>query len=122
MLANFIVSRSDDTTFQLMLPATLIATVRKRLGMFVLRSKISIEDVSGTRVRLGIGGPVAVGVVGAAFGTIPALHHLAPIAAGTVMALPGGRFVATVELQAGGSLWGTSRPVHVRQAFPLGNG
>ena len=40
-----------------MLPAALIATVRKRLGMFVLRSKVTIEDVSGATVRLGIGGP-----------------------------------------------------------------
>ena len=105
VLANFVVSRSDDTTFELMLPATLIATVRKRLGMFVLRSKVSIEEVTSTRVRLGIGGPVAADVVGAAFGTIPALHRLASTTTGTVMALPRGRFVATVEPQTGASLW-----------------
>ncbi len=123
VLANFVVSRSDDTTFELMLPVTLIATVRKRLGMFVLRSKVSIEDVSSTRVRLGIGGPVA----GQRRGRGIRHHPGAP----SPRAHYGGdrdgvtRRTFRCDCRTASRRFTLGKPqgrVHVRQAFPLGNG
>jgi folate-binding protein YgfZ len=46
-------------TFYLRLPAPLAAPIRQRLGMFVLRSQVVIEDTSNTLARMGIAGPAA---------------------------------------------------------------
>ena len=59
MLVNFILLRTEATTFELLLPVSMIAAVLKRLTMFVLRSKLTIEDTSGESVRIGVGGPTA---------------------------------------------------------------
>ena len=118
VLANFVVSRIDDDSFELMLPATLIATIRKRLGMFVLRSRVSIEDVSAAAVRFGIGGPAAGGVVRNAFGVAPVLHHVAHTPAGSVMALPGARYVAAAEPRRAQSLWDSLKTGARAAGFP----
>lgn len=105
MLANFLVRRIDDTSFELWVDAALEATVRKRLGMFVLRSKVTIDDTSTATVRFGIGGHTAAGVVREAFGELPALHHIAATSGAAVLALPGGRFVAFAPRSAATALW-----------------
>ena len=43
----------------LSLPASLLPPVLKRLGMYVLRSKVKLEDAGGTLSRLGLVGPDA---------------------------------------------------------------
>src|SRR5256885_2384502 len=53
MLANFILLQTEATTFELLLPVSMMAAVRKRLTMFVLRSKLTIEDTSGVSFRIG---------------------------------------------------------------------
>ena len=49
--------RADD--IYLSLPAALQAPVQKRLGMYVLRSRVKLEDASATLARLGLWGPDA---------------------------------------------------------------
>jgi tRNA-modifying protein YgfZ len=105
MLANMVVRRVDERGFELMVPASLAAVVQKRLKMFVLRSKLTIEDVSATSVRLGIGGPSAGTVVQDAFGALPAPHRQVLAADASVMAIPGGRFVAQSSPEAAPSMW-----------------
>jgi folate-binding protein YgfZ len=58
MLASFLLVRRADH-FLLMLPAEIAEAVAKRLRMFVLRSKVKVEDVTAANVRLGIVGLVA---------------------------------------------------------------
>jgi folate-binding protein YgfZ len=105
MLANFVVACIDRDTFVLLLSATLAEAIRKRLGMFVLRSRVAIDDASVTTVRLGIAGPGAAAVVQEVFGPLPALRHFEVTSTASVAALPGGRFVVLVQPQAAPPLW-----------------
>ena len=49
LLATFLLI-ADDVSFIMMLPATLAESIRKRLSMYILRSKVKLEDVSATHV------------------------------------------------------------------------
>jgi folate-binding protein YgfZ len=53
LLATFLLVRRADG-FLLMLPSEIAAPIAKRLGMFVLRSKVKIADVSDQYARRGI--------------------------------------------------------------------
>ncbi|HEV2111291.1 MAG TPA: folate-binding protein [Gammaproteobacteria bacterium] len=46
-----------DGDIYLSLPAALLAPVKKRLSMYVLRSQVTLEDASGTLAHLGLAGP-----------------------------------------------------------------
>jgi folate-binding protein YgfZ len=105
MLANFVVRRIDDDSFELLVHAGLAATIIKRLGMFVLRSKVTLEDASAVTVRLGIGGHDAATVAREAFGGLATPHRFVMTSSATVLALPGGRFVAFAAQQAAPALW-----------------
>jgi folate-binding protein YgfZ len=74
LLATFLLARRADG-FLLMLPAEIAEPVRKRLQMFVLRSKVKLEDAGVKWRRFGITGPGGEGVVAAHFGSAPALLH-----------------------------------------------
>src|SRR5579862_7236273 len=43
MLANFVVIRSGDQDYELLLHASLAEAIRKRLAMFLLRSKVTLS-------------------------------------------------------------------------------
>jgi folate-binding Fe-S cluster repair protein YgfZ len=58
MLASFLVFRKGPA-YHLQLSADLLPLVRKRLQMFVLRSKVHIADQSGAQELLGVSGPQA---------------------------------------------------------------
>lgn len=58
MLANFLVMRVGDTIY-LQLPAERIPDLLKRLRMFVLRSRVTLEDVGDELVRMAIAGDCA---------------------------------------------------------------
>jgi folate-binding protein YgfZ len=105
VLANFIVRRIDAERFELLLPRLLLEPVRKRLSTFVLRSKVGIDDASAETVRIGIGGPAALDCIAAAVGVVPALHRSAAIDGGTIVALPGSRFIAFAAPAAAPALW-----------------
>jgi folate-binding protein YgfZ len=105
MLANLVVARGEDGSFLLLLPSSLSATIQKRLAMFVLRSRVTIEDVSAGTVRLGAGGPAAAGAIQAALGAVPPVRRLATMPTATVLGLPGARYVAFAAPQAAPALW-----------------
>src|SRR5215208_1177945 len=50
LLASFLLVRRADH-FLLLLPAEIAASIQKRLSMYVLRSKVKIENVSDSTVR-----------------------------------------------------------------------
>jgi len=70
MLASFLLVRRADH-FLLMLPAEIVEPVAKRLRMFVLRSKVKIEDVTSANVRFGVAGSVARPAIASLFGGVP---------------------------------------------------
>ncbi len=53
LLATFVLAR-DASGYLLMLPAAFAEAFARRLRMFVLRSKVKIEDVSNTTPRFGL--------------------------------------------------------------------
>jgi folate-binding protein YgfZ len=53
LLAVFWLWRIDDEYYML-LQKSLQLAIQKRLGMFILRSKVTLEDVSATTVRIGL--------------------------------------------------------------------
>ena len=105
VLANFIVRRIDAEQFELLLPRLLLESIRRRLSMFVLRSKVAIDDASAQTVRIGIGGPVALHCIAAAGGSAPAPYRSAAIDGGTIATLPGSRFIAFVAPAGAPALW-----------------
>lgn len=58
MLANFRVFRRDGA-FLLQLPLELLEAVQRRLTLFVLMSKVTLEDASDQLVRIGLAGSCA---------------------------------------------------------------
>ena len=70
MLASFLLVRRTDH-YLVMLPSEISEAVAKRLRMFVLRSKVKIEDVSATVARIGIAGPNAAALVAGHWGSAP---------------------------------------------------
>jgi tRNA-modifying protein YgfZ len=105
VLANFLLRRVAEDSFELLLPVSLSEPIRKRLSMFVFRSRVTLADASDATVRLGAGGPTAATHLAAAFGAVPALHRSTAIEGGTLIALPGGRFVACVVPEGAPVLW-----------------
>jgi len=105
MLANFLLWRSGAATFELLLPASLIDAVKKRLAMFVLRSKVTIEDASGDSVRMGVGGPEAEAALRAASIEAPPRLQSRTIDGGSILALPGHRYVALVQPAFAERVW-----------------
>ncbi|MCG6942121.1 MAG: folate-binding protein [Thiohalocapsa sp.] len=70
MLANFRLLRFEDSLF-LVLPRRQMDALLKRLRMFVLRAKVSIDDASDALVCLGVIGTCADDVLAARFGVLP---------------------------------------------------
>jgi len=85
MLASFLLWR-DDTGFTMQLPRSVCEATRRRLSMYVLRSKVTVRDASNDYVLLGAAGTDATLVL-ASLITDP------PAAALTIAAAPGTRLL-----------------------------
>lgn len=68
-LATFLIWRNDEGFF-LQLPQGLLAPIQKKLSMYVLRSKVKIEN-AGDHVCLGLSGAGASAELQALFGELP---------------------------------------------------
>ncbi len=94
LLATFLVWRaakhndeSHTETIQLMLSRDLQATIQKRLSMFILRSKVKLNDVSADRVLIGLTGN-AVRLLAPLFPNLPeSAHSKVESEAGTLIRL-----------------------------------
>ncbi len=53
LLALFLIIRSGENSYQLVLPHDLCETLTKRLSMYVLRSKVTVTDASDSLLCLG---------------------------------------------------------------------
>ena len=95
MLANFVLWRvpAPADGFRMLLPADIAEPVRKRLSMYVLRSKVTLLDASAETARLGVGGPAAAAALRAALGTVPAPFTTVAAEAATLFGLPGARYM-----------------------------
>lgn len=73
MLASFRVFQRSDT-FYLVLPRELLEDTMKRLRMFVMMSKVTLEDADDTLVRFGFSGPTATRELEVALGAKAPVH------------------------------------------------
>ena len=105
MLANFLLLRTSASTFEILLPSSMIAAMRKRLTMFVLRSKVTIDDTSAECIRIGVGGPAATAALRTASIDVPALFQYRTLDGGLIVAVPGDRFIALVQAVGAEALW-----------------
>ncbi len=113
MLASFRILERDDALL-LMLPAERLAATLQRLRMFVLRSKVQIEDVSDSLVRIELSGDCAPDLLPIdPPGEDNGVHSLDGY---TVIRVPGDRprFQVLGDPEAMQALWeeaaGTARP------------
>ena len=70
MLATLLIWREGDN-YLLQLPRVLCDPIRKRLGMYVLRAKVMISDVSDELVTLGLSGTNTLDSMHRRFGELP---------------------------------------------------
>jgi folate-binding protein YgfZ len=105
VLANFLLWR-DAEGFDALLSRDLLVAIKKRLAMFVLRSKVAIEDVSEHYVVLGAAGPAAATALQHACGAEPAVaNSIAIVGAGTLVNLGGKRYLALLRPEAAHAAW-----------------
>ena len=103
LLATFLLLRRADG-FLLMLPAEIAAGVSKRLSMFVLRSKVKIQDASPAYARAGIAGPNVAAWVERHWGNAPKALRAIETGGATCVALDGQRFVVFAPATAAPAL------------------
>ncbi|HYC37962.1 MAG TPA: folate-binding protein [Usitatibacter sp.] len=91
LLAFFLLARQPDR-YLLMLPCEISAAIAKRLRMYVLRSKVKIDEATGLEAT-GLAGRDAASLVAASFGEAPAPMRAIDKDAAACIALGGERFV-----------------------------
>jgi len=105
MLASFLVYQTRGSV-ALQLPHELVDPLRKRLSMFVLRSKVQLADTTDAFVRIGVAGAGAAALVASTLGKAPqcalAVEHSDTE---HVIRLPGDRFEIVAELDRARGLW-----------------
>ncbi|HEY4998447.1 MAG TPA: folate-binding protein [Usitatibacter sp.] len=99
LLATFLLLRRADG-FMLMLPAEIAAAFAKRLAMYVLRSKVKVQEVSELFSRIGIAGPNAATVVASHWASAPPPMRSVEKDGAVCVGLGDGRFVALVPSAA----------------------
>ena len=125
MLANFVLWREAADDFRALLPGDLAGADRKSASrMFVLRSKVTLADVSADLARFGVGGPKAAEALRAAFGDGAATYW--PSCARTTRrcsGLPGPRYVVLAPAEpAAATGERLARARRCARRSPSGNG
>jgi tRNA-modifying protein YgfZ len=105
LLAVFLLWQSQDAHF-LQLPGSLREPIQKRIGMFVLRSKLKLTDATDDLVRLGIAGPAAETAIGKALNAVPgSVLSVRETDGVTVIRLDAQRFELVVPPEKALDLW-----------------
>lgn len=109
MLASFLLWRIENGV-RLALATDLHASMLKKLGMYVLRSKVKLGDSGNGRVLLGLAGADAETALGSAALAIPGnALDLAQSGDVAVIRLADGRFVVDCPADKAESLWSSFR-------------
>lgn len=104
LLATFLLFRRAEG-FLMMLPAEIAEPVAKRLRMFVLRSKVKIEDAGERFRRIGVAGRGGRAAVERAFGKAPDFMASVDRDGSACVALGIDRFVIFAAAEAAPALW-----------------
>jgi folate-binding protein YgfZ len=107
ILANFLIFMRGDTWY-LAMPREMIESTLKRLRMFLLNAKVTLEDASDSLVHFGYSGPNAESELADLVKTVPAKNYDASYENGlNVIRIPGThpRFEIYGELEAMEKAW-----------------
>ena len=115
LLADFLVWR-EEHDYLLLLSADIQPAILKKLGMYVLRSKVKLSDAGNDRVLLGVAGSEAAAAI-KALGTecSAAPFDVARFDGGSVIRLDERRFQVVASTEAAPDVWeklaAVARPV-----------
>lgn len=88
LLATFLMWKNNQQ-IMLEIPKALLAPIQKRLRMFVLRSKVTLTDISETHIALGLAGKQIQQQLSHVFPTLPTTaYEKITTDAGTLICLP----------------------------------
>lgn len=118
MQASFMVWREADR-YQMLLAADLLAPTAKRLGMFILRSKVRLNTEDQTRVLLGVSGPQAGAALAAAGLPVPAENATADFATGSVVHFEAQRYILSLDAAAAPDAWRQLATQATKAAAPV---
>jgi folate-binding protein YgfZ len=107
LLALFLAFAHKDH-IHLQLPKELIAPIAKRLKMYVMRSKVEIEDVSDSIIKIGLNGAKAIELLNPLFSQIPQNdYELVTLENGALIKLPGNqpRFEIFTDIANASAIW-----------------
>lgn len=105
LLVTFLIWR-DQSTFFLALPKALLPAIQKRLGMFVLRSKVNITDASDTLQRFGITGVAADPLLGDVLGDLPRADLTSVVGSnGRIIRLSASRYLLVAATDVAEDSW-----------------
>ena len=96
MLATLVLWREGADGFRALVTADIAAATARRLAMFVLRSRLTVADLSPSHALVGIAGAGARDAARAAVGSVPEAGHVDVRAEATTIALPDGRIVVAI--------------------------
>lgn len=112
LLALFLAFAHKDH-IHLQLPQELVAPIAKRLQMYVMRSKVEIQDVSDSIIKIGLSGSQAVELLGKVFPGIPQQDfELVTHENGALIKLPGTlpRFEIFTDIANAPAIWNQLAP------------
>ncbi len=89
------------------LPRALQAAIQKRLQMFILRSKVKLDDMSADWIKLGVAGDGAKANIHALFGAVPEVMKSLHNHLGRVIRLSANRFEIIASAENAATIWQT---------------
>ncbi len=105
MAASFLLYR-ERTDYRALLSADLLEPIRKRLQIFVLRSKVVISDRSDACQLIGVAGPQAAAILQrAGLPSLDGAMKTAAFADGTLIKLDSTRWIVAIGSDAAPALW-----------------
>ncbi|MEN9784296.1 MAG: hypothetical protein RJA24_1639, partial [Pseudomonadota bacterium] len=100
LLATFLLW-PEEAGFYMLLPAAIAEPIRKRLSMYILRSKVKAEDMTAAQACIGVSGTDTASQVSALGGQLPQRQH--GVTSGettTTVALPGNRCLMVMSRES----------------------
>lgn len=114
MLASFLQWR-DGADYLLQLPADIHAAILKKLGMYILRSRLTLTDASNQFALIGVAGPGAAEALRKLGPDPEPLMGVAPFSSGLLIRLEAQRYEVVVRAEALARVWSalaeTAQPV-----------
>lgn len=107
MLALFLAFSHHDH-IHLQMPAELVAAVAKRLKMYVMRSKVEVQDVSDSIIKIGLSGAKASELLNTLFSKVPQNdYELVSLENAALLKLPSkhGRFEIFTDISQAQAIW-----------------